>query len=133
VASLAKKVVPAAAKPPVKKAPTNPLRRFPPVAKMAAPKIAVPVPKKAAPETSVAATAKAAAAKQERPITVHDVNRCRIGRTALARYFEYPEFEVVVTGSFVRVCMQENVYQMAQVEGITSVFPFWYHNQLIIA
>jgi RNA polymerase-associated protein RTF1 len=64
--------------------------------------------------------------KDERPITLDDVNRCRIGRTALAKYFDYPGFEDVIPDVFVRLTIwdketQKNVYRMAQIKGTVSI------------
>jgi RNA polymerase-associated protein RTF1 len=64
--------------------------------------------------------------RDERPITLDDVNRCRIGRTALAKYFDYPGFEDVIPDVFVRVTMwdketQKNVYRMAQIKGTACI------------
>jgi RNA polymerase-associated protein RTF1 len=60
--------------------------------------------------------------REERPINLDDVNRCRIGRSALAKYFDYPGFEDVIPDIFVRVTIWDkesgkNVYRMAQIKG----------------
>ncbi|KAA8903049.1 hypothetical protein FN846DRAFT_71467 [Sphaerosporella brunnea] len=61
--------------------------------------------------------------QDDRPITLDDVNRCRIGRTALAKYFDYPGFEDAIPDVFVRVTLWDkdsgkSVYRMAQIKGL---------------
>ena len=59
----------------------------------------------------------------ERPIELDDVNRCRIGRTALGKLCDYPGFDQVAPDVFVRVSLWDkesnrSVYRMAQIKGI---------------
>lgn len=67
--------------------------------------------------------------KEERPIELGDVNRCRIGRTGLAKLCDYPGFEETVTDVFVRATLFDkekgcNVYRMAFIKGFTTGKPY---------
>lgn len=60
--------------------------------------------------------------KDDRPISLDDVNKCRIGRSAFGKLCDYPGFDEVVADMFVRVSMfdkesNRTVYRMAQIKG----------------
>jgi RNA polymerase-associated protein RTF1 len=62
--------------------------------------------------------------KDEREISLADVNRCRIGRTGLAKLCDYPGFDEVIQDVFVRATLwdkesAQNVYRMATAKGMS--------------
>lgn len=65
--------------------------------------------------------------EEEKPLSASDLNRIRFGKTLLAKYCYYPNFETAVTGSFVRVNIgynhqkQQNVYRVCQVRKLVKV------------
>ena len=68
-------------------------------------------------------------AKSEEPIrdiTAADINKVRFGKTLLAKFVHYPNFEDVVANCFVRVNIgfnrerQTNTYRVCQVKGISK-------------
>ena len=66
--------------------------------------------------------------REERPIELDDINKCRIGRTALAKLLDYPKFDEVVKDVFVRLSMfdkesNKNIYRVAQIKGTPSTIP----------
>lgn len=65
--------------------------------------------------------------EEVKPLSASDLNRIRFGKTLLAKYCYYPNFEAAVTGSFVRVNIgynhqkQQNVYRVCQVRKLVKV------------
>lgn len=65
--------------------------------------------------------------EEVKPLSASDLNRIRFGKTLLAKYCYYPNFEAAVTGSFVRVNIgynhqkQQNVYRVCQVIKLVKV------------
>lgn len=63
------------------------------------------------------------------PVELADVERIRVGRTRLAKYCFYPQFEETMIGCFARVCVGQdqpghNVYRLCQIKRITTGKPY---------
>ena len=64
--------------------------------------------------------------RDEPPPDIKDFERCRVGRSNLAKVCFYPNFETTMTGCFARVSIGinretgTNTYRMTQIKGIVS-------------
>lgn len=60
------------------------------------------------------------------PVTLHDIERVRVGRGRFAMVCFYPGFDEAITGCFVRISIGTdketgaNLYRMAQIKGLSS-------------
>lgn len=72
------------------------------------------------------------------PVTLHDIERTRVGRSRFAMVCFYPGFDEAITGCFVRISIGQdketgaNIYRMALIKGmvkhfelLVSLLTFW--------
>ncbi|KAF2458496.1 hypothetical protein BDY21DRAFT_378319 [Lineolata rhizophorae] len=81
-------------------------------------------------EWDPAAAATAKASKRDPSPDLRDFHRCHITRDGASRFGLWPEFEEVVQGCYVRICIgldpqtKQQAYRMAQIKGFQSGEPY---------
>ncbi|KAK9237898.1 hypothetical protein V1525DRAFT_388083 [Lipomyces kononenkoae] len=79
----------------------------------------------------------AADAATPKELTVDDVNRIRIGRTLLAKYCHYPEFDRCAVDCFVRINIgyneykQKEIYRVCQIKAVIQSKTYTFMNRTV--